>query len=414
SADGATITEFKFGDNPTQQLDQNVTGEQKFDYPEGSLYITLDGEMRFEPNRDLDHSAGDIVKGIVVTSGDFDKDSVSATVTLTVQDGDDPVINTVPSVSLSESQLADGSAPSGSAVQATGTISYTEGSDNLSHFRLEPTEFNTDGSLKSNGLVIELREEPADSGQYIGFTTSANGVETNVFTLSFDGTNKGDYTFTLIEAIDHANADGNNDLSFALPVYMVDSDGDNSAKANLDITIADDVQLMQNGSWTITEPNQGENPTTATIDVMPAHSADGATITEFKFGDNPTQQLDQSLTGEQKFDYPEGSLYITLDGEMRFEPNRDLDHENGDIVKDIVVTSGDFDKDSVSATVTLTIQDGDDPVINTVPSVSLSEAQLTDGSAPSSSAVQATGTISYTEGSDNLSHFRFEPTEFNT
>ncbi|KHA59502.1 type I secretion protein [Vibrio variabilis] len=414
SADGATISEFKFGDNPTQQLDQSITGEQKFDYPEGSLYITLDGEMRFEPNRDLDHENGDIVKDIVVTSGDFDKDSVSATVTLTIQDGDDPVINTVPSVSLSESQLADGSAPSGSAVQATGTISYTEGSDNLSHFRLEPTEFNTDGLLKSNGLVVELREEPADSGQYIGFTTAATGVETTVFTLSFDGTNKGDYTFTLIEAIDHANADGNNDLSFALPVYMVDSDGDNSAKANLDITITDDVQLMQNGSWTITEPNQGENPTTATIDVMPAHSADGATITEFKFGDNPTQQLDQSTTGEQKFDYPEGSLYITLDGEMRFEPNRDLDHSAGDIVKNIVVTSGDFDKDSVSATVTLTIQDGDDPVINSVPSVSLSESQLADGSAPSGSTVQATGTISYTEGSDNLSHFRLEPSEFNT
>ncbi|KIE21737.1 type I secretion protein [Vibrio sinaloensis] len=414
SADGATITEFKFGDNPAQQLDHTATGEQKFDYSEGSLYITLDGEMRFEPNRDLDHSAGDIVKNIVVTSGDFDKDSVSATVTLTIQDGDDPVINAVPSISLSESQLTDGSAPSGSAVQATGTISYTEGSDTLSHFRLEPSEFNTDGSLKSNGLVVELREEPADSGQYIGFTTATNGVETTVFTLNFDGTNKGDYTFTLIEAIDHANADGNNDLSFALPVYMVDSDGDNSAKANLDITITDDVQLMQNGSWTVTEPNQGEDPTTATFDAMPAHSADGATITEFKFGDNPTQQLDQSITGEQKFDYPEGSLYITLDGEMRFEPNRDLDHENGDIVKDIVVTSGDFDKDSVSATVTLTIQDGDEPVINTIPSVSLSESQLTDGSAPSGSAVQATGTISYTEGSDNLSHFRLEPSEFNT
>ncbi|KHD23040.1 hypothetical protein NM09_20600, partial [Vibrio caribbeanicus] len=275
----------------------------------------------------------------------------------------------------------------------------------------EPSEFNTDGSLKSNGLVVELREEPAESGQYIGFTTAENGAETIVFTLDF---NSADYTFTLIEAIDHANANGNNDLSFALPIYMVDSDGDNSAKADLDITITDDVQLMQNGSWTITEPNTGETPTTATIDVMPAHSADGATITEFKFGDNPTQQLDQSITGEQKFDYPEGSLYITLDGEVRFEPNRDLDHSAGDIVKNIVVTSGDFDKDSVNATVTLTIQDGDDPVINAIPSVTLAESQLTDGSTPSGSAVQATGTISYTEGSDNLSHFRLEPSEFNT
>ncbi len=413
SADGALITEFKFGDEAVQQLDPNVSGEQKFEYDEGTLYITTQGEMRFEPNRDLDHESGDIVKSIVVTSGDFDKDSVSATVTLTIQDGQDPVIDVVPPVSLSESQLADGSTPSGSAVEASGTISYTEGSDNLSHFRLEPSEFNSDDSLKSNGLTVELREDPVDSGNYIGFTTS-NGVETTVFTLSFDGTNKADYTFTLIEALDHANADGNNDLSFELPVYMVDTDGDNSAKAPLNVTITDDVQLMQDGAWTITEPNTGESPTTATIDVMPAQSADGALITEFKFGDEAVQQLDPNVLGEQKFDYLEGTLYITTQGEMRFEPNRDLDHESGDIVKSIVVTSGDFDKDAVSATVTLTIQDGQDPVIDVVPPVSLSEANLADGSTPSGSAVEATGSISYTEGSDNLSHFRLEPSEFNS
>ncbi|MDN3684889.1 hypothetical protein QW180_20185 [Vibrio sinaloensis] len=185
------------------------------------------------------------LKTITVTSGDFDKDSVSATVTLTLQDGDDPVINTIPSVTVSESQLTDGSTPSVNPVQATGTIGYSEGSDNLSHFRLEPNEFNTDDSLTSNGLVVELREEPADSGQYIGFTTSATGAETTVFTLDFDATNKADYTFTLLEAIDHGDASGNNSLDFALPVYMVDSDGDNSAKVNLDITVTDDVQLMQ-------------------------------------------------------------------------------------------------------------------------------------------------------------------------
>ena len=291
SADGALITEFKFGDEAVQQLDPSVVGEQKFDYLEGTLYITTQGEMRFEPNRDLDHESGDIVKSIVVTSGDFDKDSVSATITLTIQDGQDPVIDVVPLVSLSEANLADGSMPSGSPVEATGTISYTEGSDNLSHFRLEPSEFNSDDSLTSNGLTVELREEPADSGHYIGFTTS-NGVETTVFTLEFDSTNKADYTFILIEALDHANADGNNELSFELPVYMVDTDGDNSAKAPLNVTITDDVQLMQDGAWTITEPNTGDNPTTATIDVMPAQSADGALITEFKFGDEAVQQLD--------------------------------------------------------------------------------------------------------------------------
>ncbi len=74
--------------------------------------------MRFEPNRDLDHSVSeDIVKSIVVTSSDFDNDSLTSTVTLTITDGDNPTIDAVP-VSLEEANLADGSTPSGSAVSS--------------------------------------------------------------------------------------------------------------------------------------------------------------------------------------------------------------------------------------------------------------------------------------------------------
>ncbi len=49
--------------------------------------------------------------------------------------------------------------------------------------RIEPTEFNTNDDLKSNGLAVELREDPTGSGNYVGFTTSATN-ETTVFTLS--------------------------------------------------------------------------------------------------------------------------------------------------------------------------------------------------------------------------------------
>ncbi|MEZ9549591.1 hypothetical protein, partial [Vibrio crassostreae] len=111
SADGATVTEFSFG-GIVKTLDQSIAGEQQFSFTEGELYITLQGEMRFEPNRNLDHSASeDIVKSIVVTSNDFDNDPVTATVTLTITDGDNPTIDAVPSVALEEANLADGSSP---------------------------------------------------------------------------------------------------------------------------------------------------------------------------------------------------------------------------------------------------------------------------------------------------------------
>ncbi|NOI87081.1 retention module-containing protein [Vibrio sp. 99K-1] len=418
SADGATVTEFSFG-GIVKTLDQSIVGEQKFSFTEGELYITLQGEMRFEPNRNLDHSASeDIVKSIVVTSNDFDNDPVTATVTLTITDGDNPTIDAVPSVALEEADLADGSSPSGSAVSQTETITFTNQSDDVEKFRLEPSEFNTGGTLKSDGLVIEIREEPAGSGNYIGFTTDISNVETTVFTLAFSSTTLGEYTFTLIEAIDHTPIQGNNDLTFNLPVYAVDSDGDDSLMSPLAVTITDDIQVMVDGAFTIEEPTVADlaagTPTTTTVNVLDQEGADGTTITQINYDNGTVFTLDQSITGEQKFVVAEGSLYITLQGDVRFEPNRDLNHSGGDIVKSIVVSSSDSDSDVVTSTVTLTITDGDLPIINVIPGVSLSEVDLADGSAPTGNPVSMTQVITYTEGSDDVSHFRIDPAQFNT
>ena len=177
-------------------LDQSNTGEQKFVVAEGSLYVTLQGDVRFEPNRNLDHTSGDIVKSIVVTSSDSDSDVVTSTVTLTITDGDIPTIDNVPSVTLSETNLSDGSTPSGVAVSQTETMTFTNQSDDVASFRIEPTEFNVGGALKSNGLVVELKADPSTPGGYIGFVTDGSNVETNVFTISFSSTTLGQYTFT--------------------------------------------------------------------------------------------------------------------------------------------------------------------------------------------------------------------------
>ncbi|MCZ8499335.1 hypothetical protein O9929_20635 [Vibrio lentus] len=43
-------------------------------------------------------------------------------------------------------------------------------------------------------------------------------------------------------------------LTFNLPVYAVDSDGDDSLMSPLAVTITDDIQVMVNDSFTIEEP----------------------------------------------------------------------------------------------------------------------------------------------------------------
>ncbi|MFS1507914.1 cadherin-like domain-containing protein [Vibrio sp. 10N.261.54.C3] len=415
SADGATITEFTYDGGTPLTLDQADTGEQEFIFTEGSLFITLEGEVRFEPNRNLDHTVSeDIVKSIVVTSSDLDNDVVTSTVTLTITDGDIPTIESVPSVTLSETQLADGSTPSGSAVSQTETISFTNQSDDVEKFRIEPTEFNVGGALTSNNIAVELKEDPADSGIYVGFIDDG-GTDVPVFSLSFSGTTLGEYTFTLLEALDHADGLDNNELTFDLPVYAVDSDGDDSLMSPLSVTIGDDAQIMANGTLDITEPNLADGTvTTNTIDVMTAQSADGAVITQFTYDGGTAQTLDPTITGEQKFTFTEGDVFVTIEGNVRFEPNRDLDHEDGDIVKSLVFTSSDGDVDVETATVTLTIIDGDIPTIESVPSIALAEADLADGSSPIMGAVSQTETISFTHQSDNVEKFRLEPSEFNT
>ncbi|MEZ9795305.1 hypothetical protein AB4283_24440, partial [Vibrio splendidus] len=106
-----------------------------------------------------------------------------------------------------------------------------------------------------------------------------------------------------------------------------DSDGDDSLMSPLLVTIGDDVQIMANGTLDITEPNLDDGTvTTNTIDVMTAQSADGAVITQFTYDGGTAQTLDPTITGEQKFTFTEGDVFVTIEGNVRFEPNRDLDH----------------------------------------------------------------------------------------
>ncbi|MGF1839615.1 cadherin-like domain-containing protein, partial [Vibrio atlanticus] len=416
SADGATITQFVY-DGQLRTLVQTDTGEQRFGFTEGTLVITLQGEVRFEPNRDLVHTNNeDIVKTIVVTSSDFDKDPVTSTVKLTITDGDIPTINTIPSVTLSESNLTDGSAASTAPVSQTETITFTNQSDNVTSFRIDPSLFNTNDTLKSNGLVVELKADPNTTGGYIGFVKDGANPEVPVFTISFSTSTVGEYTFTLLEALDHADGQAKNDLIFELPVYAVDRDGDDSLMSPLKVTVSDDVQGMQNQTLSITEPTVADLAagvvTTGTVDVMPNQSADGATITQFTY-DNNVYTLVQGTTGEQVFPVAEGKLYITLEGDVRFEPNRNLNHSGGDIVKTITVMSEDKDGDEVTSTVTLTISDGAPPVIDNIPPVALAEANLLDGTSPSITVTQ-TGTMTFTSGSDDVNHFRIDTAQFNT
>ncbi|MFA0708754.1 hypothetical protein AB4653_23910, partial [Vibrio sp. 10N.222.48.A3] len=152
---------------------------------------------------DINHSSSEtIVKQFAFLAEDADGDESFSTLDLSLTDGQDPVINLVPPVTLSETNLGDGSSPSGNAVSATETITFTAGSDDVASFRIDPNLFNTNDTLKSNGLVVELKEDPQNSGTYIGFVNDGVNPDVPVFTISFSTSTLGEYTFTLLEALD--------------------------------------------------------------------------------------------------------------------------------------------------------------------------------------------------------------------
>ncbi|MCZ8499331.1 hypothetical protein O9929_20615 [Vibrio lentus] len=105
-------------------------------------------------------------------------------------------------------------------------------------------------------------------------------------------------------------------------VYAVDSDSDDSMMSPLSVTIGDDVQIMQDSALDIVEPNLRwySDNRYCRCDAKPKcrwrndHSIRRS---------GQLRTLDQNDNGEQQFSFTEGGLFITLEGEVRFEPNRD-------------------------------------------------------------------------------------------
>ncbi|MCZ8499345.1 hypothetical protein O9929_20685 [Vibrio lentus] len=59
-----------------------------------------------------------------------------------------------------------------------------KGSDDFSHFRIYVTNSNPGDLLKSNGLVVQLKKDPASAGDYIGYTDDGMGNVTSCIYLA--------------------------------------------------------------------------------------------------------------------------------------------------------------------------------------------------------------------------------------
>ncbi|MGL6261865.1 T1SS-143 repeat domain-containing protein [Vibrio sp. WXL210] len=449
-ADGASVTSFVYqgdGGSTLHALDQSQSGYQSFAVESGTVYIKASGEMYFEPNRNLDHSTqSPIEASVTATIIDNDGDDFTSKAKIEIIDGQLPQITSESRITLDEANLADGSDPSGAVVSGTGDINIQVGSDDIDHYEVAVTQFNSDTSIAALGKPVVLgaatiivdSQSGLASHVYTASVTLDDNSVVDVFELSV--TEEGSYRFELYEELDNVEGtEEDNQIVLDIPVFAIDQDGNSSvlsANTNIEVTILDDEPVVAGAILPVTEPVvEGDTDTTNPDGLTPvgdqqAHDflvhegADSALLTEFniefEYVDQTISQtftLNPSLTGYQAFEVVErddqneiivdlGTVYIQTSGEMVFEPSRNLDHSEDDpVVATLTATILDGDGDTLNPQAIIQIEDGQLPVIDSVSGVSVSEVALNDGTSPDSSLVVDQGAISATQGSDNLTHY---------
>lgn len=222
------------------------------------------------------------------------------------------------------------------------------------------------GNLTSNGVAVVVTQT-AD-----GYVGKAGGVD--VFTLVIDPAT-GNYTFTLLDTLDHQDAGNPNDIiTLQFGVVATDKDGD-KAQTTITINVADDAPLaVAPKEETVDEADLGPVSISDTLDIdfgndLPGTvNPNGSTnVTGDVAGGNLTSNgapvvITQTATGY--VGKAAGVDVFTLNinpntGAYTFTLIKPLDHSNpGDkITIDFGVVVKDFDQDAVSTTITINIVD---------------------------------------------------------
>ncbi|WP_083627145.1 retention module-containing protein [Vibrio ponticus] len=369
------------------------------------------------------------------SGGNAIRSPISATVTIV--DGDDPDIAQVPSVTVNEANLTDGTDTNIAETVKGNMVDMGLGSDQIEQYRLDISQFNQQAALKSHGETITITEvENGDSS----FTYTGATASDSVFTIEVEPS--GDYTFTLLEPIDHAQ--GSDSTTISLPITATDFDGD-TAQGLLPIIIVDDkpqftgftgqTEVDEDDLSTSTVPGSDPDKEATLIsgNFVIEQGADGVKnyqidttspdITTLSSGGEALKWSDDSpaQSGTQ-FTYTaetaSGELVFTLifdtsDNSYRFDLVAPLDHPTGDGENELElgfnISATDFDNDTTAPqTLTITVKD-DVPTITNVEPLSVDENDLPQGT-DGSGSLTVGGDFTTTQGSDGVILYRIDPT----
>ncbi|PQJ46343.1 adhesin [Vibrio jasicida] len=326
-------------------------------------------------------------------------------------------------------------------MSSTGSITTAVGSDIIDHYELEPTEFNVSGELQSQGQVVQLELASESNGvrTYEGFI-ELDGVRITVFDVAIDAPTLGEYQFNLYEQLDHTGANDDS-LTFSLPVYAVDADGDRSSitegsntpeAAQIVIQVQDDVPTIDGvDALAVDEDDLSSIGSDQSDSVLAQGSftttqgSDRVVSYQLESGTDPLNGLESqgrsiSLTettnSDGSFTYSataEGDAIFTLqvnpDGSYSFTLEGPIDHAAGSdsLTLDFTIVATDFDGDTSSLVLPVTIAD-DVPTINDVVALTVDEDDLSSVGSDQSQPTLVEGQFTTTQGSDGVVQYQLD------
>ncbi|HGM5553585.1 TPA: retention module-containing protein [Pseudomonas putida] len=347
----------------------------------GTLVLNTDGTYTYTLNTsDADfknlHGGGDGTETFTYTITDSDGDTSTANLVLQIHNNDDPVVINGLNVeggelTVSEKNLSTGSAPDANALTQSGTFTITA-QDGV-------TTLTVGGiAVVTNGVAAGF---PQSVTTPLGSTLTITGFNASTGVVS--------YSYTLVDNEAHPTANGANNLPEQFAVTVVDDNG-TTANATLDVNVIDDLPKAVDDSNTGTA---SESQLTLTGNVLT----------------NDVQGADRVPTGPVTagtFTGTYGTLVLNTDGTYTYTLNTtDADFKNlhggGNGTETFAYTLTDSDGDTSTANLVLQIHNNDDPVIINGLDVkggelTVYEKNLSDGSAPDSTALTQSGTFTIT------------------
>ncbi|WP_202369371.1 retention module-containing protein [Pseudomonas sp. MWU318] len=347
----------------------------------GTLELHTDGTYTYTLNtNDADfknlHGGGNGTENFTYTITDSDGDTSTANLVLQIHNNDDPVVISGLDVNggeltVYEKNLSTGSIPDANALTQSGTFTITA---------LDGVTTLTVGGIAvvTNGVAAGF---PQSVTTPLGSTLTITGFNAATGVVS--------YSYTLDHNDAHPTANGANSLSEQFGVTVVDDNG-TTANATLDVNVVDDLPkaVDDSNTGTASETNLTLTGNVLTNDVQGADRVPTGPVTAGTF------------TGTY------GTLELHTDGTYTYTLNTtDADFKNlhggGNGTETFTYTITDSDGDASTANLVLQIHNNDDPVIINGLDVNggeltVYEKNLSDGSAPDSTALTQSGTFTIT------------------